>query len=446
MQDRSSLIKSLLLLPDKQRQQAIASLSNEEAQAIFYDWRTWARPEQIPPPGNWSVWLIESGRGFGKTRTGAEWIKGMAQSGLYRRFHLVARTAADVRDVMMEGESGLLAISHPSFMPKWRPSIRRVEWPNGAVATTFSADEPDALRGPQCEAAWADELASWRYPDAWDMLLFGLRLGPCPRVVVTTTPRPTKLIKELRKDASTVVTKGTTYDNRDNLAPAFYSRIINRYEGTRLGRQELKGELLEDNPNALWQLSNIERLRVKTAPQLRRVVVAIDPAATNNENSDETGIVGAGVGVDGHGYVLADESDSLSPDGWGKKAVKAFRDHKADRIVAEVNNGGDMVEFVIRTVDPNVPYKSVNASRGKAVRAEPVAALYEQAKIHHVGIFPILEDQMCEWDPSVSNYSPDRLDALVWAFTELMFKSGMGFFEFAREEAEKIRAKREARA
>ena len=406
------------------------SLSPNEAAALFYDWSIWARPNQLPPAGDWSIWLIEAGRGFGKSRAGAEWVKENARSGRYKRFHLVARTAADVRDVMIEGESGLLAISSPDFMPRWRPSIRRIEWPNGAVATTFSAEEPDALRGPQCGAAWCDELASWKYPEAWDMLLFGLRLGKNPRCIVTTTPRPTKLIKELRKSPNTVVTKGTTYDNRANLAPSFFAQIINRYEGTRLGRQELNGELLEDNPGALWQMSQIEALRVKQAPQMRRIVVAIDPAASNNEDSDETGIVVAGLGTDNHGYVLADLSLSASPDGWGKAAVNAYTDFKADRIIAEVNNGGDMVEFVIRSVDAGVPYRAVHASRGKQVRAEPIAALYEQGKVHHVGLLAGLEDQMCEWNPITSEDSPDRVDAMVWALTEIMFPQGMGLFDF----------------
>ncbi len=418
MLDRSFLIKSLLSLPAEKRSGAILSLSNEEAAAVLYDWETWARPEQLEPPGDWSVWLIQAGRGWGKSRTGAEWVKRHALKGTYGRFHLIARTASDVRDVVVEGESGILNISSPDFRPLWQPSKKRLTWPNGAVATTFSADEPDALRGPQCEALWADELASWHYPDAWDMALMGLRIGPKPRAIVTTTPRPTKIIKELIKDPSTVVRRGTTYDNRMNLASSFFTKIINRYSGTRMGRQELNGELLEDNPNALWNHALIDSLRVSVAPEMKRIVVAIDPSATGNEDSDEAGIIGAGLGVNGHGYVLADKSLTASPDKWGKVAIGLYELLHADRVIAEVNNGGEMVKFVLHTIDPNLPYKDVHASKGKLTRAEPVSALYEQGRIHHVGSFPTLEDQMCDYTRDTAD-SPDRMDSLVWSFTEL---------------------------
>ena len=438
------MIASLLLLSDEEREAALNSLSDEEAAPLLnelYDWSLIARPEQLPPPGDWSVWIVEAGRGFGKSRTGAEWVRNWAESGKVGRIHLVARTAADVRDVMIEGESGLLNISPPGLRPEWKPSLRKLIWPNGCIAETFSADEPDSLRGPQCEKAWADEVAAWNYPDAWDMLMFGLRIGQKPQVIVTTTPRPTKLIKEIRKLTSTVRTGGSTYDNADNLAPSFFTHIINRYEGTRLGRQEINGELLEDNPGALWNLSMIDNHRVKETPQLRRIVVAIDPPASsktksaekrgdNVRESDEAGIIVAGVGADGHGYVLADYSFIAKPEEWGRVAVKAFTDHGADRIIAENNQGGEMVEFVIKASDKSVPYKAVHASRGKLVRAEPISALYEQGKIHHVGSFPILEDQMCDYNPLTSKDSPDRMDALVWAFTELMFVEGGAMIDF----------------
>lgn len=380
--------------------------------------------------------------------------------------HLVARTGADVRDVMIEGESGLLSISHPKFKPKWYPSRRHIEWPNGCVAETFSADEPDSLRGPQCEAAWADEVASWKYAEAWDQLMFGLRIGRNPQCVATTTPRPTKLIKAIMNSPGTVMTHGSTYENRANLAPSFFSMIIKRYEGTRLGRQELKGELLEDNPGALWSLSRIDELRVNEMPQLMRIVVAIDPAASSKrkgtsdpaafrqkdkDESDENGIIAAGRGYDGHAYILDDVSMIASPHEWGAAAVKCYKQWSGDRIIGEVNNGGEMVEYVIRTVDSGVPFKEVHASRGKAVRAEPIAALYEQGKVHHVGTFTQLEDQMTEWDPLISTDSPDRVDALVWALTELMFPEATGLLEFyqaastdveARKEAEKKKSKR----
>lgn len=419
-QGNASLAVLLASLPEPERIQALAELTEQEAEALLYDWPFWARPNQLPPPGDWRVWLVLAGRGFGKTRTGAEWLRDQVENRGRGRLALVAPTAADARDVMVEGESGILAISPPWFRPVYEPSKRRLTWPNGAIATTYSADEPDRLRGPQHDGAWADELAAWKYPEAWDMLMFGLRLGMDPRAVVTTTPKPVRLIRELLAAATTVVTRGSTYENAANLAPAFLEQIVTKYKGTRLGRQELDGEVLDDVPGALWTRKVLDDLRRTTAPELVRVVVAIDPAVTSGEDSDETGIVVAGRGADGHGYVLADLSCRMSPDGWARRAVNALQDHKADRIVAEVNNGGDLVERVIRTVERTVPYKAVHASRGKRVRAEPIAALYEQGKVHHVGSLPDLEDQMCTYLPEGSDKSPDRVDALVWALTELM--------------------------
>lgn len=383
-----------------------------------YQWSFWARDNQLPPDGDWRVWLLLAGRGFGKSRTGAEWIRSQVETGRYHRLALVARTAADVRDVMIEGESGILRISPPWFRPKYEPSKRRLTWPNGAVATTYSADEPDNLRGPEHDGAWCDELAAWSYPDAWDMLMFGLRLGADPRVVVTTTPRPTKLIRELVAAPTTHVTRGRTYDNASNLAPAFMEQIIAKFAGTRLGRQELDAEILDDTPGALWKRDQIEALRVVKHPDLSRIVVAVDPAVTSNEGSDETGIIGAGLGTDQHGYVLEDASLRGSPLAWATAAVTLYYKLQADRIVAEANQGGEMVEHTIHTVDPNVPVRLVHASRGKYIRAEPVAALYEQARAHHVGTFPAMEDQLCTW--TQGDESPDRLDALVHGLTDLM--------------------------
>ncbi|MEI6065554.1 MAG: terminase family protein, partial [Pseudanabaena sp. ELA748] len=349
------------------------------------------------------------------------------ERGVRLRIALVAATSADVRDVLVEGESGLLAIAPPHARPVYEPSKRRLTWPNGVIATTYSADEPDRLRGPQHDAGWCDELAAWRYPDAWDQLMFGLRLGTDPRVVVTTTPRPTPLVRQLVRSPSTHVTRGSTYDNRANLAPAFFDQIVTRYEGTRLGRQELNAEILDDAPGALWSRAMLDGSRVDRAPlALRRVVVAVDPAVTSTESSDETGIVVAGVGTDGHGYVIADHTGKYSPADWARLAVRLYREHKADRIVAESNQGGDMVAHTIRTVDPGAPVKLVHASRGKRTRAEPVVALYEQGRVHHVGVLAALEDQLCTWDASTSEASPDRLDALVWALTDLVVAHAYG--------------------
>ena len=399
--------------------------ADEDAEWL-YDWATmYARPNQLEPAGLWNTWLLLAGRGFGKTRTAAEWIRSRVERGKARRIALLGRTSSEVRDVMIEGESGLLAVCPPWNKPVYEPSKRRLTWPDGSIATTFTADEPDQLRGPQFDTAWCDELASFKHVEAWDNLRFGLRLGKRPRVIVSTTPRPTQIIRDLVADPSTHVTRGSTYDNKGNLAEDFLKRIVAKYEGTRLGQQELHAEILDDTIGALWKQSLIDEHRVKHAPYMRRVVVAVDPSTTSNEDSDECGIVVAGVGEDGHGYVIDDVSEVLSPDGWAKKAVKAYHKHGADRIVAEVNNGGDLVEVTIRAVDRNVSYKKVHASRGKAVRAEPVSALYEQGRVHHVGMHAKLESQMCTWVPGISAKSPDRMDALVWAITELMLGAGM---------------------
>jgi len=402
-----------------------APLPDDDAQDVLDDWRVWARPSQLPPGGAWRVWLLLAGRGFGKTRSGAEWVRRQAESGAAERIALVAPTARDARLVMVEGESGLLAIASDARRPVFEPSKRQLTWPNGAISTLFSADEPDRLRGPQFDAAWCDELAAWRYPQAWDMLMMGLRLGQNPRVVVTSTPKPVKLIRALLASPDCAVTRGGTRENADNLAPGFLDAILKQYEGTRLGRQELEAELLEDMPGALWSRDQIERARVDEAPVLRRVVVAIDPAASAGEDADETGIVVAALGQDSQGYVLDDLSGRFSPHDWASRALEAYRAHRADRIVAEVNNGGAMVEATLRVLDAGVSYKPVHASRGKLARAEPVAALYEQGRIHHVGAFPALEDQMCAFTggPLAHLASPDRVDALVWALSELMLHS-----------------------
>jgi phage terminase large subunit-like protein len=438
----------LASLPEDLRERIIGSLSSDEALGLLYDWRFWARSSQLPPSGDWRVWLLLAGRGFGKTRTGAELVRSRVAARSARRLALIAPTAADARDVMVEGESGILAISPRWDRPRWEPSRRRLTWPNGAIATFYSADEPERLRGPQHDAAWCDELASWRYPEAWDMLMFGLRLGHDPRVVVTTTPRPTALLRALIKDPTVIVTRGSTYENRPNLAPEFLDQIIRRYKGTRLGRQEIEAEILEDMPGGLWSRGMIEAARARSAPAMTRIVVAIDPAVTSADTADETGIIVAGRDGIGHGWVLADLSGRYRPTEWAKTAIAAYHAHRADRIVAEVNNGGEMVEATLRVIDPNLPVTAVRASRGKVSRAEPVAALYEQGKVHHLGAFPQLEDQMCgliraefrDPDRPAARPSPDRADALVWALTDLFVSpmEGQGIYEAYRQLSQEL--------
>ena len=387
--------------------------------------------------------MLLAGRGFGKTRAGAEAIIEAASQGI-GPIALVAPTAADVRDVMVEGTSGLLACSPPWFMPNYEPSKRRLTWPNGVYASTFSAEEPDRLRGPQFAFAWCDELAAWeRLQETYDMLQFTLRLGARPRQIITTTPRPLKILRELlrREGQDVVVSRGGTMDNAANLAGTFLKSIRARYEGTRLGRQELYGEILDDIPGALWTLENIAENRRSTAPQLARVCVALDPPVTSGEDADECGIVAAGctgMGETDHAYILEDDSSQgETPDQWAKRALRLWQKYDADCIVAEVNNGGDLIERVIKTQPgcPNgthppghmVPVVQVRATRGKVLRAEPVAMLYEQNRAHHVGDanrWTKLEDQMrqitTDFDAAKAGFSPDRVDALVWAVTHLM--------------------------
>jgi phage terminase large subunit-like protein len=401
-------------------------------------WRTKARPEQLPPPGDWNGWVVCSGRGFGKTRTGAEWVRELVESGAAGRVALIAPTAADCRDVIVEGPAGILAVSSPWCRPEYQPALRRLTWPNGAVASTFSAEEADRLRGPQHDAIWFDELAAFNDPQStWDMAMFGLRLGTRPRWLVTTTPKPIKLLRELlaREGHDVVITRGSTFDNAANLAPSFLKSIKAKYENTRLGRQELNAELLLDIPGALWSREMLDRANGKwQLPDMRRVVVAVDPSGTRGEedSGDSIGIVVAGLGSDDKCYVLADRTCKLSPDAWGREAVRAYREFKADRIVAERNFGGAMVEHVLRTIDRNIPYREVTASRGKVQRAEPVAALYEQSRVRHAGSFPELEDQLCAMtgEGYSGDGSPDRLDALVWAITDLMLDAANRLFSY----------------
>lgn len=363
-----------------------------------------------------------AGRGAGKTRTAAEWLAWEAISQPNTRWAIVAPTYGDARDTCAEGESGVLSVLRRyRMLYNYNRSIGEILLTNGSRIKLFSADKPDRFRGPQHHGAWCDELAAYRYEDAWNQLQFGLRLGDHPRVFISTTPRPTKLIRALtsRDDGSVVVTRGSTFDNAKNLAASALADLKIRYEGTRLGRQELYGEIIDEVDGALWKLTLIEENRVEQLPQLVRVVVAIDPATTSGEDSDETGIVVAGITADGHYYVLEDLTCRESPDTWARVAVNAYKKHKADRIIGETNNGGDMIESLLRQVDPTISYRKVTATRGKIIRAEPVASIYEQHRAHHVGAFARLEDQMCNYTPD-SDFSPDRLDALVWAMTDLM--------------------------
>lgn len=395
---------------------------------MAYDWELNGRPEQLLPPGDWFVWLILTGRGWGKTRTGSEIVRQERQAGRARRIALVGATAADVRDVMVDGPSGIMAVSPPWDRPEAQPSKRRLVWKDGSVAYLYSAEEPDRLRGPQHDFAFCDELASWRYPEAWDNLLLGMRMGQRPRVVATTTPKPRAFLKAIMDDPRTVITRGSTYDNRDNLPESFFTQVVARYEGTTLGRQEINGEYLEDLPGALISRAVIDALRVAAAPDLARIVVAIDPAATAHEKSDETGIVACGRGHDNHFYCVADESGRYSPMGWGKKALILAASLNADAIVAEVNQGGDMVATILsicakEMAVPMPRLVTIHAKRGKILRAEPIVALYEQGRVHHVGRYPDLEDQLCGWTVD-ADWSPDRLDALVYALMELSGNTG----------------------
>jgi phage terminase large subunit-like protein len=390
-----------------------------------------ARPEQLPPPGDWSAWLIISGRGWGKTRTGAEWLAWQAVSQPGTRWAIVAATFGDARDTCVEGDSGLLNILRRySHIKKWNRSLGEIQLTNGSLVKLFSADEPDRLRGPQFHGAWCDELAAWKYIESWDQLQFGLRLGKKPQVLVTTTPRPIPIIQQLvkRDDGSVVITRGATFDNAKNLAPSALAQLLARYDGTRLGRQELYGEVLTDIEGALWSMSMIENARMSQATmdddiRIVRRVIAVDPAITSHEDSDETGIVVASRDADGQLYVEFDGTMKGRPDEWARRVVALYDEYECDSAVIEVNQGGDMVESTLRTVRNTLSIRKVRASKGKRMRAEPISALYEQGRVHHIGKMDKLEDQMCSWSPDDLK-SPDRLDALVWALTDLLDAGG----------------------
>lgn len=380
-------------------------------------WSLIARPEQLPPAGDWSIWLILAGRGWGKTRTGAEWLRAQAERVPILR--IIAPTFADARDTCVEGPAGLRGICAPGELVKWNRSIGEGEFRNGSRFRVFSGAEPERLRGPQSYADWYDEMGAWAYPmPTWDMAMMGLRLGLQPQAVITTTPRAMPLFRQLLGRPDVVTTRGTTYDNRANLAESFFRDIVARYEGTRLGRQELSAEILEDVPGALWKLAQIDAGRLTTAPDLAYIVVGVDPAATSSDTSDEAGVIVAGRDADKRGYVLGDYTRRGTPLQWATEAVTAYHRHKANVIVAEANNGGEMVSTIIRSVDSAVNVKLVWAADGKRTRAEPVSMLYEQGRAHHVGTFATLEDEMSNWVP-LEGKSPNRVDALAWAFHEL---------------------------
>ena len=386
---------------------------------MLYDWRFWARDEQVAPEWGWYVWLLMGGRGSGKTRSGAEWVREQIKH--TSEIAIIGRTASDVNKTMINGPAGILKVFPPWQKPHHEPTKRQITFHNGAKAHAYTAYEPDELRGPQHGAAWCDELASWRYlQDTWDMLEFGLRQSPTPQIMITTTPRSIPFLKKLLADKENVaVTQGSMYRNIANLPERFVQRIRERYEGTRLADQEIHGRIIDDNPQALWSREDIANYRVTKAPELVMIVVAIDPAASSTASSNDTGIIVAGKGIDGHGYTLDDKTMSAAkPLAWAQEAVTAYYGRQANYIVAEKNNGGDMVESTILTVDNGVPVVLVWASRGKQTRAEPVSSMAAQGKIHHVGQFAELEDQMCHWVPGEGE-SPDRVDAMVWAFTKL---------------------------
>ena len=429
----TALSERLLALSPEERSAALAGLTSLELEALQFCWPVWARQDQLPPPGDWRIWALIAGRGAGKTRSAAEWVRIEVEAGRRRSIGIIGPTADTLRRDVVQGESGLLRIAPSWCQPVHEPSQRRIVWPNGAVAHLLSSEEPDRIRGVNLDCFWGDELTSWNAPeDCWNNLQFALRIpgpkGDATAGVISTTPKRHKLLKAILADPATVVTRASTFDNAANLDPGTLDYLRRRYDGTTIGRQELFAELLDDAEGALWSREMLDEARVHTFPQLKRIVIGVDPAGSSNRKSDETGIVACGLGLDGRGYVLADASGKYTPDGWARASVGLYNSLKADRIVAEKNYGGEMVEATIRSVDRYAPVRMVTATRGKAVRAEPISALYEQRRVSHVGVLPGLEDQMCGWDPAAAGPSPDRVDALVWAMTDLML-DGAGAYD-----------------
>lgn len=415
----------LASLPASERKAHLASLVDGQAVELLWDWRFWARPKQLPPPGDWATWILRAGRGFGKTRSGGGWVHERAMEFPGRWIALIARNAADARDYMIEGPGGILKNTKPKDRPIFEVSKRRVTWPNGSWGTVYTDEDPDQIRGFSGDTAWLDEFAKYRHAeDVWSNLEFGMREVSTdqPRKVITTTPRPLAILRRIIKANDSVDVAGSSYENKANLDPKWFANTLERYRGTRLGRQEIEAEILDDVPGALWSRRNLDenRKRVNEVPPLIRIVVAIDPAITSGDSSNETGIVVAGMDEQQRGYVLEDATLRGSPDQWARRAVAMYRKYEADLIVGETNQGGDMVGNTLKTVDPTVPFQKVTASRGKYVRAEEPSALYEQGRVSHVGTFPDLEDQMIAFTPEsaavrLPGESPDRVDALVWA-------------------------------
>ena len=433
--DMRSAADLLSSLNDEEVEAFLGSLSHNALLSLPWLFEHWAHPHQNPPSNDWKTWVVLGGRGAGKTRTGSEWVRSQVEgstpleAGESRRVALVAETIDQARDVMVLGDSGILACSPPDRRPEWQASKRQLVWENGATAQVFSASDPESLRGPQFDCAWVDELAKWKKgQETWDMLQFALRLGDNPKQVVTTTPRDNALLHALLEEGNTVHTSAPTSANSAYLADSFLEHVESRYAGSRLGRQELDGELLTDREGAFWSRSAIDAARLSKVPALDRIVVAVDPPVTSHASSDDCGIIVAGVVTDGppqdwQAYILEDASlSSASPAKWAERAVNIYRKWNADRLVAEVNQGGDLVETLVRQIDPLISYTAVRASRGKIARAEPVSALYEQGRVAHVGSFKKLEDEMCEITRGgyLGSGSPDRVDALVWALTNLM--------------------------
>lgn len=418
--------------PLKTQSDFLDGLTEHEIAALLYLFEFWAHPHQCPPEGDWRSWVICGGRGAGKTRAGAEWVRSMVEGdmpmdvGCARRVALVGETFDQVRDVMIFGSSGIMACSPPDRRPVWEATRKRLVWPNGAIAEAHSASSPEHLRGPQFDAAWLDELAKWKKAtEAYDQLQFALRLGDDPRQVITTTPRNTKMFRAVLDAGSSVVTQAPTEVNGANLASSFLQEVRRRYGSTRLGRQELDGILVRDLEGALWTAEMLEGIHIHERPECERIVVAVDPVVTSGDGADACGIIVAGVvrtGADWRAVILEDATvKGATPNGWAQAVIAAYERHGADRVVAEVNQGGDLVETLIHQCDPLVPYTSVRATRGKVARAEPVAALYEQGRVSHFGGFGPLEEQMCQMTTTgfQGDGSPDRVDALVWALTDL---------------------------